>query len=59
MIELFLNSDKIELIVGTKVNEAKQAPDLPIDLEIRCGIVKRLKTVLEEKYRKSVLIRYF
>ncbi|MDR1484982.1 MAG: SpoIIE family protein phosphatase [Planctomycetaceae bacterium] len=59
MVELFRNSDEIELIVGTKVNEAHQDPNLPIDLEIRRNIVKRLKTILEEKYRKRVLIRFF
>jgi hypothetical protein len=59
MVQLFRNSDEIELIVGSKVNEAHQDPNLPIDLEIRRNIVKRLKTVLEEKYRKRVSIRYF
>ncbi|MDR2754414.1 MAG: SpoIIE family protein phosphatase [Planctomycetaceae bacterium] len=59
MVELFRNSDEIELVVGTKVNEAHQDPNLPVDLEIRRNIVKRLKTVLEEKYRKRVSIRYF
>jgi hypothetical protein len=59
MVELFRNSDDIELVVGTKVNEAHQDPNLPVDLEIRRNIVKRLKVVLEEKYRKRVLMRYF
>ncbi|MDR2762812.1 MAG: SpoIIE family protein phosphatase [Planctomycetaceae bacterium] len=59
MIQLFHNSDEIEFIVGTKVNEAHQDPNLPIDLEIRRNIVKRLKNILEEKYRKRVLIKYF
>ncbi|GHT26097.1 hypothetical protein FACS18942_02870 [Planctomycetales bacterium] len=59
MVELFRNSDEIELVVGTKVNEANQDPNLPIDLEIRCNIVKRLKSVLESKYRKRVTMRFF
>ena len=59
MIELFRESDEIEFIVGTKVNEAHQDPSLPMDLEIRRNIVRRLKTVLENKYRKRVLMRYF
>jgi hypothetical protein len=59
MVEFFRNSDEIELVVGTKVNEAHQDPNLPIDLEIRRNIVKRLKIVLEEKYRKRVLMRFF
>ena len=59
MIELFRESDEIEFIVGTKVNEAHQDPSLPMDLEMRRNIVRRLKTVLENKYRKRVLMRYF
>ena len=59
MIDLFRESDEIEFVVGTKVNEAHQDPSLPMDLEIRRNIVRRLKTVLENKYRKRVLMRYF
>lgn len=59
MINMLIESDVIEFIVGTKVNEAHQDPSLPVDLEIRRNIVKRIKTVLEDKYRKKVIIRYF
>ena len=59
MISLFRASDEIEFVVGTKVNEAHQDPSLPVDLEIRRNIVRRLKTVLENKYRKRVLLRFF
>ena len=58
-MEIFLESDVLELIVVTKVNEAHQDPNLPVDLEIRRNIVKKLKQVLEEKYLKKVIIRYF
>lgn len=54
-----VESDLIEFVVGTKVNEAHQDPSLPIDLEIRRNIIKRLKDVLENEYRKKVEIRYF
>lgn len=59
IVEQLLESDCIELIVGTKVNEAHQDPSLPVDLEIRRNIVKRLKEILEKKYRKNVEIMYF
>ncbi len=52
-------NDRIEFIVGTKVNEAHQDPKLPLELELRRNIVKRLSAVLSEKYRKSVIIKYF
>ncbi len=59
MISLFRASDEIEFVVGTKVNEAHQDPSLPVDLEIRRNIIRRLKSVLENKYRKRVLLRFF
>lgn len=52
-------NDIIEFIVGTKVNEAHQDPNLPIELELRRNIVKRLAAVLEEKYRKKVVVKYY
>ncbi|MDR2644351.1 MAG: hypothetical protein LBC74_16345 [Planctomycetaceae bacterium] len=59
IIQLLCNSDEIELVVGTRVNKSHQDPHLPINLETRRNIVKRLKTALEEKYQKKVSIRYF
>ena len=59
MIELLLASDVIELVVGTKVNDAHLDPNLPVDLEIRRNIVRRLSQVLEENYRKEVKTRYY
>ena len=59
IIELFQASDIIEFLVGTRVNEAHQDPSLPVDLEIRRNIVKRLKHILEKKYRKKVMIQYY
>ena len=52
------DSDLIEFVVGTKVNEAHQDPSLPVDLEIRRNVVKRLKNVLEKDYRKKVTVQY-
>ncbi|MCP3965072.1 MAG: SpoIIE family protein phosphatase [Lentisphaerae bacterium] len=59
LIELLQESDVIEFIAGTRVNEAHQDPSLPVDLEIRRNIIKRLKTVLENKYMKKVTIKYY
>ncbi len=59
IINAMIESDCIEFIVGTKVNEAHQDPTLPIDLEIRRNIIKRLKETLESRYRKSVEIKYY
>jgi hypothetical protein len=39
-------------------NVAHQDPNLPIDLEIRRTVVKRMARILEEKFLKEVTIQY-
>ena len=58
LVEYLLNSDEIHFVVGTKVNEAHQDPTLPVDLEMRRNIIKRLKALLEKKYLKIVAVEY-
>lgn len=58
LVELFRESDVIEMVVGTRINEAHQDPSLPVDLEIRRNLLKRMKQVLEQDYLKEVNIRY-
>jgi hypothetical protein len=52
------DSDEIEIIIGTRINIAHQDPNLPVDLEIRRTVVKRMARLLEEKFLKEVLVRY-
>lgn len=56
--EYLLNSDRIQFIVGTKINEAHQDPNMPVELEIRRNIVKRIQRLLVEHYLKEVAVRY-
>jgi hypothetical protein len=58
IVKLVNQSDEIHFIIGTRVNVAHQDPNLPIDLEIRRTVVKRMARILEEKYLKEVTIRY-
>lgn len=58
LVHLLLNSDKIEFIVGTRINIAHQDPNLPVELEIRRNVVKKIKFLLETKYLKDVEISY-
>lgn len=53
-----LNSDIIEFIVGTKINEVHQDPNIPGDLAIRKTIVKDIIKILEDKYLKKVNVRF-
>jgi hypothetical protein len=58
LANMLRDSDYIQFIIGTKINEAHQDPRHPEDLEIRRNITKRLAKVLEKKYLKQVDIRY-
>jgi len=58
IFSLFRESDKIRFIIGTRINIAHQDPSLPVDLEIRRTVVKRMGKILEEKYLKTVTIEY-
>lgn len=51
--------DRIEFVIGTKVNECHQDPNIPQDLELRRSVVKRMTAVLEKNFRKQVTINYY
>jgi hypothetical protein len=56
LMKTLLDSDIIEFVVGTKINDAHQDPALPKDLEIRRNLMKQYCKVLEKKYLKSTRI---
>ena len=51
-----MESDEIHFIIGTRINIAHQDPNLPVDLEIRRTVVKRIARLLEEKWLKKVTL---
>jgi len=58
IVNMFRESDEINFIIGTRINIAHQDPSLPVELEIRRTVVKRMAKILEEKFLKKVNIRY-
>ncbi len=58
LVSILLDSDVIQFIVGTRINEAHQDPNLPIDLDIRRNIIKRISALLEEQYLKETFKRF-
>ncbi len=56
--EHLLNSDIIHFLVGTRINQAHQDPNLPVELEIRRSLMRRIATVLEERYLKEVTLEF-
>ncbi len=51
-------SDQITLLAGTRINEAHQDPNLPVELEIRRNMVKRLAEDLKGRHLKEVTVEY-
>jgi hypothetical protein len=58
MCKLLLDSDEIYILVGTKINENHHDPSLPVEIEIRKNLIRRLTKVLSEKFMKVVIIKY-
>ncbi len=58
IVEHILTSDEIHLIIGTRINIAHQDPTLPVELEIRRTVAKRMAAIMEDKYLKEVVIEY-
>ncbi len=57
-VEILLDSDQIHFIVGTKINEAHQDPNIPVEIGIRRTIVGRLRSALENIYLKETSQEY-
>ena len=55
---MLLDSDIVKFAVGTRINEAHQDPNIPVELDLRRNIVKRIAQLLESKYMKRALIQY-
>ncbi|PWE00872.1 SpoIIE family protein phosphatase [Marinilabilia rubra] len=58
MIRMLLESDKIHVLNGTRINVAHQDPNLPVELEIRRSVIKRIVNLLEEKFLKEVDVEF-
>ena len=50
--------DEIHFVIGTGINIAHQDPNLPVELEIRRTVIKRITTILEQKFFKEVYVRF-
>jgi len=58
IVHYLLQSDKISIINGTRINFAHQDPSLPVELEIRRTVVKKIVKLLEEKFLKDVNLTF-
>lgn len=58
IVKFLLESDEIDFVVGTRINIAHQDPNLPVELEIRRTVIKRIARILEDKFLKDVNMRF-
>lgn len=58
IVQLLRRSDKIHFVIGTRINIAHQDPTLPVALEIRRTVVKRIANTLEYKFLKEVSMEF-
>lgn len=58
LVKFLLESDIIEFMVGAMLNQAHYDPALPIEIEVRRTVIKKIKKLLESKYFKQVAINY-
>jgi hypothetical protein len=58
IVRMLMESDEIHFIIGTRINIAHQDPTLPVELEIRRTVVKRIARLLEDKWLKKVTFEY-
>ena len=58
LVKFLLDSDCINFMVGAKLNQAHYDPALPIEIEIRKNIIKKIAGVLQDKYFKKVIVQY-
>lgn len=58
IVKLIKQSDEIHFLIGTRINIAHQDPNMPIELEMRRSVIRRIAQILEEKFLKEVKLEF-
>lgn len=58
LVSLMLQSDIVEFVVGTRINEAHQDPSIPVELDLRRNIVRKIAALLETRHLKEAQVRF-
>ena len=58
LVSLMLESDVVEFVVGTRINEAHQDPNVPVELDLRRNIIRRISALLETRFLKETTLRF-
>jgi hypothetical protein len=57
-MRLMVESDIVQFLVGTRINEAHQDPNVPVELDLRRNIIRRIAAILEGKYLKECRVQF-
>jgi hypothetical protein len=55
---MLLDSDVVDFAVGTRINQAHQDPYIPVELDLRRNVVKKIASLLEQRFLKEVHLQY-
>jgi hypothetical protein len=55
---MLLESDIVHFAVGTRINQAHQDPNIPVELDLRRNIVGRIASALEHHQHKEVSVEF-
>ena len=58
LVNFLLDTDVIEFMLGATLNQAHYDPSLPIEIEIRRNVIKKIERILVDKYFKQVAVHY-
>ncbi len=58
LMQFLLDSDEIKFMVGVKLNQAHYNPNMPVEIEIRKNVIRKIVKILENKYIKKVDVSY-
>jgi hypothetical protein len=58
LVSLMLQSDIVEFMVGTRINEAHQDPNVPVELDLRRNIIRKIASRLETRHLKETRLRF-
>ena len=59
LLWLMLQSDIVEFMVGTRINEAHQDPSIPVEMDLRRNIVRKIASLLEVRHLKETRVQFF
>ena len=58
LVTLMLESDIVEFVVGTRINEAHQDPNVPVELDLRRNVIRKIASLLETRYLKESRLQF-